>query len=94
MKIAAFALLLCCSASAASARDNAHQTTDNKAHDQRDLFQDDENFWSRFVQEVTSSSITEAPSAAPSESPTGICFAEVRSFLDNLVLVIGTHKTG
>lgn len=86
MRIAAFALLLCSSASTATARENTpknNKAADAKANGRRELFQDDESFWSRFVQEVTSSSITEAPtpapSAAPSEAPTGICFAEVRS---------------
>ena len=86
MKIAAYALLLCGTASTATARNNARKNNkpaDANASEQRNLFQDDENFWSRFVQEVTSSSVTEAPtpapSASPSEAPTGICFAEVRS---------------
>lgn len=49
--------------------------------EKRNLFQDDEDFWSRFVQEVTSSIITPSPTPFPSEvpssAPTGICFANV-----------------
>ena len=38
--------------------------------DQRNLFRDDENFWSRFVQEVTSSSFTPQPTPDPTPGPT------------------------
>lgn len=86
MKIAAVALLLCSTVSQASARDDTPQNTDAQANEKRNLFQDDENFWSRFVQEVTSSSITEEPSAAPSQAPTGICFAEVRTRMSKYVV--------
>ena len=91
MKIAALALLVFGAAPTATAREDIAQNNNaaDANNEQRNLFQDDENFWSRFVQEVTSSSFTEEPSAAPSEAPTeapsaapsgaptGICFAEV-----------------
>ena len=84
----AAALVLCLLglASAVSA-DNNNKRNDLQNQvvgeaEKRNLFHDDENFWSRFVQEVTSSSITPPPSPGPtpepSAAPTEFCETEVR----------------
>lgn len=48
----------------------------NAEPQKRNLFQDDEHFWGRFMQE-SSMSITDEPSASPSQAPTDICEAAV-----------------
>lgn len=58
----AVALLLLLSAFGADAAKN----NDGKGA----LFQDDEAFWSRFVNQVSSSSLTAAPTPEPSPGPT------------------------
>ena len=78
----AVVLLLCLlglsSAAPASAGKNNKATGEA---DQRKLFKDDENFWTRFVQEISSSSLTKPPTPAPtpepSAGPTDFCETEV-----------------
>ena len=68
-------LLLCLlglSAAAAASSDKKHNNKNKVAGDadKRKLFQDDENFWTRFVQEVSSSSLTAGPTPEPTPGPT------------------------
>jgi len=46
-------------------------------HENRRLMEDDDHFWSRFLEQVASSSFTLSPSASPSQAPTGVCAATV-----------------
>ena len=79
-----------------SGKAEGHDENRIYASDENNLFHDDENFWSRFVEEVTSSSFTPpptppptpgptpeptpGPTPEPSSSPTDFCETEVRTF--------------
>lgn len=60
-----FLLGLC----AVSVEGELSKRANDKVDAKRSLFKDDESFWSRFVQEVTSSSFTPEPTPAPTPAP-------------------------
>ena len=71
-EVKAVALLLLLSNFGADADDQAKasQVRGGTVDGKRALFQDDEKFWTRFVQEVSSSSLTMPPTPEPTPEPT------------------------
>ena len=93
-------LLLSLSSSAAAKADQLNNKNTKEVENQH-LYQDDENFWNRFMIGHVSSSFTEEPSAAPSatpseepsaspsQAPTSQCIAEVSKYL--LLVEVDKH---
>ena len=70
MKAVALLFLLSTFGTDADDRAKANQVRGGTTDGKRALFQDDESFWTRFVQEISSSSLTMPPTPDPTPEPT------------------------